>query len=152
MRLSREDFSRIIALTPLVSMDLLVTRPDGHMLVGWRTNRPAQHHWFAPGGRILKGETRAEAFARLTETELGARFELSECPLAEVYEHLYDDNTFGDADYGTHYVVLAHLVRVDERFVPKADDQHTEWRWISRDELVNDPAVHHYTRNYGRNI
>lgn len=148
MKLSREDFSRIIAQTPLVSIDLLVTRPDGSLLVGWRANRPAREHWFVPGGRIRKNETRARAFARLTEGELGQSFSLEACPLVGVYEHLYDDNTFGDVGYGTHYVVLGHRVAVPRTFAPRADEQHNAWRWMTRAELENDPAVHANTRAY----
>ena len=55
--LSKESFSLACAALPLVSIDLLVTRPGTQgkeLLLGLRNNRPAQGWWFTPGGRIRK--------------------------------------------------------------------------------------------------
>ena len=61
MRLAHSDFLAVVAHAPLVSLDLVVRDPDGCVLVGLRTNRPAQGSWFVPGGRIYKNERVAEA-------------------------------------------------------------------------------------------
>jgi colanic acid biosynthesis protein WcaH len=44
-----------------VSVDLVLVRDGREVLLGLRTNRPAQGSWFVPGGRILKNEKRADA-------------------------------------------------------------------------------------------
>ncbi|MBF4436458.1 NUDIX domain-containing protein, partial [Vibrio anguillarum] len=65
-------FKTIIENTPLVSIDLVVYNQKNEALLGKRNNRPAQGYWFVPGGRILKDESIAVAFRRLTLNELGA--------------------------------------------------------------------------------
>ena len=74
--LDDDTFKTIVDTTPLVSIDLLVRNVDGQILVGKRVNRPAQGFWFVPGGRILKNERLSDAFARLTEAELGIRLDI----------------------------------------------------------------------------
>ena len=56
MKLSSADFTTIIKSTPLVSIDLIVRNIEDNVLLGKRTNRPAQGCWFVPGGRVLKDE------------------------------------------------------------------------------------------------
>ena len=52
--LSESTFQTIIGATPLVSIDLIVKNAKGEVLLGYRTNRPAQGYWFVPGGRVQK--------------------------------------------------------------------------------------------------
>jgi colanic acid biosynthesis protein WcaH len=65
------DFLNAIRLTPLVSIDLIVTDGNRRVLLGQRRNRPAQDSWFVPGGRVRKGETLDTAFTRVVRDELG---------------------------------------------------------------------------------
>ena len=87
-----EDFIRLVELGPLVSIDLLVVNARGELLVGQRTNRPAQGYWFVPGGRIAKGETLEAAFAAISLRELGQAMVLADATLAGAYTHLSEDN------------------------------------------------------------
>lgn len=68
-RLKLDTFRTVVESTPLVSIDLVVRNQQGNILLGERTNRPAQGYWFVPGGRILKDETFEGAFKRLTEMD-----------------------------------------------------------------------------------
>ena len=77
MFLSTQDFATVVRSTPLVSIDLIVENAQGEYLLGKRTNRPAQGFWFVPGGRVQKDETLADAFARLTQAELGLSLPIS---------------------------------------------------------------------------
>ncbi|MBJ6922853.1 GDP-mannose mannosyl hydrolase, partial [Vibrio cholerae] len=47
-RLDELTFKTVVASTPLVSMDLIVRNRYGQVLLGLRTNRPAQGFWFVP--------------------------------------------------------------------------------------------------------
>jgi 8-oxo-dGTP pyrophosphatase MutT (NUDIX family) len=65
--LSAQTFTDACAALPLVSIDLMVTRPGAHgeeLLLGLRNNRPAQHWWFTPGGRIRNNEALQAAMGR----------------------------------------------------------------------------------------
>jgi len=146
--LSAADFSTVIRSTPLVSIDLMLVRPDGAVLVGRRQNEPARAYWFVPGGRIRKDERLDDAFRRLLMTETGLAGERGDARLLGVYEHLYDTNALEEAGFGTHYVVLGYRVEVPAGTALTADDQHAEFRWRQPAELLADPEVHANTKAY----
>jgi len=144
-----DSFLEIVQNSLLVAFDLIVRDPRGRVLVGLRSNRPARGYWFVPGGRVRKEETLPEAFRRLTEEELGLPLDLKQdARFYGLYEHLYEDNFAGMPGVGTHYIVLAYEIRLDE--IPDAlpREQHSGYRWLPPEELLADPRVHLNTKNY----
>jgi colanic acid biosynthesis protein WcaH len=146
--LDADDFLDIIARTPLVSVDIVALDAAGRALLGMRVNRPAQGYWFVPGGRILKGERIADAFARICLRELGIECGIAEARLLGVFDHLYDDNYRGVEGIDTHYVVIAYEVRLGADVVLAPDDQHEALKWFARDELLREAKVHPNTKRY----
>jgi colanic acid biosynthesis protein WcaH len=148
MLLAPATFSLVVASTPLVSLDLVTTDLAGRVLLGRRTNRPAQGSWFVPGGRVRKNERLDDAFVRLGEGELGARIERRGAAFHGVYEHLYEDGFAGEGA-STHYVVIAYrLPPIDLDLDRLPRDQHRAYRLATVPELLADPDVHAYTRAY----
>lgn len=138
----------MVALTPLVAIDLLVRNEHDELLVGMRVNPPAQGFWFVPGGRILKNETLAKAFERLTLVELGTAFQLKDAQLQGLYDHIYEEDFTGDTDVGTHYVVLAHTLKVRANALSLPDTQHTGYRWLNSGEVLAASNTHANTKAY----
>ena len=145
-RLSDKEFLKVIAATPLVSIDLIIRNPDNEVLLGRRANRPAQGFWFVPGGRIRKGERVAEAFDRIAKGEIGMIPTKRE--LLGVFDHIYEDNFLGVKGIGTHYVVLAFEANVPSEGPIKPDAQHSEFRWWRATEAAQAPEVHPNSRAY----
>jgi colanic acid biosynthesis protein WcaH len=79
--LSNDDFTHVIRLAPLVSIDILVKDPDNYVLVGMRVNELAKGRYFVPGGVIRKNETIARAFKRILKVETGSRASIREAKL-----------------------------------------------------------------------
>lgn len=149
MKLALPDFKQIIKNTPLVSIDLVIEDPDGRILLGWRSNAPAKGYWFVPGGRIVKDEHFGDAFQRIAKTELGLKLSFEDANFLGVFEHIYpNDNFAGEAGYGTHYIVLAYRIKLNEALESLPDEQHEDYWWASMDELLEDPNVHENTKNY----
>ena len=146
MPLSRDDFRSLVRLGPLVAIDLVVER-DNRFLLGLRTNRPAMGFLFVPGGRVYKDERLDDAFRRIAMAELGVQMERSEAEFLGVYEHLYSDSMF-DPEASTHYVVLAHRVKLVGDESPAFFTQHSEAHWMSREEILADKRTHANTRAY----
>ena len=146
----REHFVELLRGLPLVSVDLVLVRGGTEILLGLRTNRPAQGSWFVPGGRILKDEPRADALKRVAARELGiANIAGLKPQLLGVFEHFYPDCFAGDIGVSTHYVVIAHRIDVPLGFeVPGCDNQHAELRWWPIAEAAANTDVHRYTRDY----
>ncbi|TKX78488.1 NUDIX domain-containing protein [Halorubrum sp. SD626R] len=144
-----EDWRTIVATVPIVSVDLVIRR-DGGVLLGRRTNDPAKGHWFVPGGRVRKGETRREAVHRVASEELGIDVEIVESLGA--FEHQYETADVDGVD-SKHYLANGYVVDIaggvgtdgvdaDEQLT--ADDQHDAFR------VFRSPPepCHEYVRDY----
>ena len=137
--ISADDWETIVASVPIVSVDLVVSH-DGGVVVGRRTNEPAKGHWFVPGGRVYKGETRRESVHRIGREELGVDVEIVESLGA--FEHRYETADVPVAD-SKHYLANGYAVDiVDGTFEP--DDQHETFR------VFHEPPepCHEYVRDY----
>ncbi|MEI8258661.1 MAG: GDP-mannose mannosyl hydrolase [Deltaproteobacteria bacterium] len=150
MQLARADFALVLRHAPLVSIDLVVRDERDRVLLGLRVNRPARGAWFVPGGRIYKNERLDAAFSRITAAELGLALERRLAPLLGVYEHFYDDNALDEPGVDTHYVVIAHVLRVASAQLALPDKQHSQYRWAEVPALLADTTVHENTRAYFR--
>ena len=120
----------------------------GCCLLGRRQFRPAKGTMFVPGGRIYKNEPIDVAFNRVLLLETGQRIcEQDEKKFMGVYEHFYD-NSFWDANISTHYVVLAHRIKLKARFMEDPDNQHDILEWLPLNELLNRSDVHKNVKVY----
>jgi len=140
-----ETFKTVIESTPLVSIDLIVRNQQGQVLLGKRTNRPAQGFWFVPGGRVLKDESFEHAFKRLIEIELGLDEVASH--FKGVYQHFYDDN-FSEEKFTTHYVVLAYEISFNGELSSLPVEQHSNYQWLDEKELLANANVHTHSKWY----
>jgi len=146
--LSREEFLKVVENTPLVSIDLIVYDPDGKVLVGLRKNRPAQNTWFIPGGIIQKNERIAEAIQRISRAELSMEIPFAQAHFKGVFEHLYPDNFAEAPGISTHYIVLAYEICLKSPLVSPPPDQHSEFCWLTPQEILDNPTVHENTKAY----
>lgn len=147
MFLSQDVFSSVIEHTPLISIDLIVQNEHNQVLLGKRVNEPAFGIWFVPGGRIFKDESLDLAFCRTVKEELGIDMQRSDAVFDKTYEHFYDNNVFNN-NFSTHYIVLAHKIKVNA--LPTLNKQHSEYRWFDIEELLENDNVHKYTKDYFR--
>lgn len=149
--LSVDEFSKLVAIAPLISIDLVVTNEQGEILLGKRHNKPAQNFWFVPGGRILKNETIDNAFKRLTFDELGISIPRNEANFLNVHEHFYSDSCFGEGliDPTTHYIVLAYALVINQLQLTKLpNSQHSFFRWWSKQDAIASDEVHTHSKLY----
>ncbi|EKR9385145.1 MULTISPECIES: GDP-mannose mannosyl hydrolase [Raoultella] len=147
MYLDTALFKCIVRNAPLISIDLIIEDDNNSFLLGRRNNRPARGFWFVPGGRILKNESLDDAFLRITSSELGISFDRNSAHFMGVYEHFYDDN-FSEEMFSTHYVVLAFKLITLKQFIPSNHEQHNEYLWIKKDDILTSEFVHHNTKAY----
>lgn len=145
--MDRETFRTVVASTPLVSIDLVIRNPAGDVLLGYRSNRPAQCSWFVPGGRIRKDEAISDAFVRLTEAELGRAVPQGEWRFLGIFEHFYPDNFSGE-DFSTHYVVMGYEICLDIDLASLPQEQHSDYRWWGVDEMLASDEVHLHSKWY----
>ena len=140
----------VVERAPLISIDLIVQDSEDRVLLGWRTNEPARSTWFVPGGVIRKDEPLNEAFARIAKIELGLTLVRHNARFLGVYEHLYPGNFAEAPGISTHYIVLAHAIRVERLPIKPADAQHRELLGLKPMDLLAHPQVHENTKAYFR--
>jgi len=153
MRLSEEEFIKLVEWAPLVSVDFIVRGRDGRYLLGKRRNSPAKGYWFVPGGRIEKGQTRQNAITSLLRRELRLDYRRlaasGRLRFIQVADHLYeDDNFYHVPGLDTQYVVLAYDVEASPRLALLPRKEHSEYRWFSKDELLQSPNVHRFVKAF----
>ena len=149
-------FAAAVAALPLVSLDWVLTNPDGQLLLGQRLNAPARGWWFTPGGRIRKNEALAHALQRVACDELGLAPQLagmwaSRAQLMGAWDHFYLDSAFSP-DASTHYVNLPHWLALTWAEVAQlalpVGEQHSAWQWCPLADVACNPLVHEYVRPY----
>jgi colanic acid biosynthesis protein WcaH len=147
-KLSPDELTEVVRLAPLVSIDLIIEDRQGRILVGMRNNEPAKGFLFVPGGRILKNERIADAFVRIIKDELGIDADYNDAEFVGVFDHIYDTNFAQQPGFGTHYVVLAHRIKLPNSVKIEPDRQHSRLLWLDKDELLSNDKVHPHTKAY----
>jgi len=142
-KLPDSTFKIVIDSIPLISIDLLIKK-DNKILLGKRTNKPAQGYYFSIGGRVFKNETLDQAMHRIAQTELNIELKVTPVFIG-VFEHFYDDSIYQDVS--THYVNLAYEYQLhsDINHLPK--EQHHEYKWFTTQELLISTQVHEYVKD-----
>ncbi|EAA7246117.1 GDP-mannose mannosyl hydrolase [Salmonella enterica subsp. salamae] len=140
-------FKTIVEHAPLISIDLIVYNSKSEVLLGKRVNPPAQNYYFVPGGRIYKNEKIADAFRRISQSELGTVVEHSSAKYCGVFEHFYSD-AFVGPDVNTHYIALAYEIYIDIQLSNLPSKQHAEYTFMTVERAKKDPSVHYYTQQY----
>ena len=136
-------FKTIIDSVPLISIDILLKK-DNKFLLGRRVNKPAQGYFFSIGSRINKNESIDNAMARVALNELN--IDLKSTPdFIGVFEHFYDDSMYENVS--THYVNIAYEYEMKET-PDLPNEQHSEYKWFTIDELLESTQVHKYTKDY----
>ena len=147
-------FSKIVSFSPLVSVDLVIENNNQEFLLGFRENRPAYGYWFVPGGRIRKNEKIHDTLDRILENEIGVSQEDYEVSFIGVFEHFYPDSVFEKKlEISTHYVAIAFQVMfAGEEGSVINDSQHSELKWFSMEDIIENEDVHYYCKEYFLNL
>ena len=128
-----------------------MTNSSGDFLLGKRRNSPAKGFLFFPGGRIFKNEKIENAIVRILREETGMVKTETNPEFIGVFEHFYEDNFCNERNpnSGTHYVALGFAIEIDS--IPDQSvflNQHSEMVWISKIDLLSNPMVHEYCKEY----
>jgi len=136
-----DEWATVVEHVPLVSVDLVVQH-DGGIILGERTNEPANGEWFVPGGTVRKDERLDAAVDRIAREELGISVTVER--RLGVYEHRYDVAAAQGVE-SKHYVPIGHLVTA-EGDPTVEDDQHADLQVFH--PPFADLDLHPYVRQY----
>ena len=145
--LSQDIFKCVVENTPLVSIDFLIKK-DNKYLLGRRKNSPAKGFYFTIGGRIFKNETIKDTQERILKEELNLIPDvIKDKNFLGIFEHFYKDSIFGDK-VSTHYVNIAYEIELKYEIKDLPKEQHSEYKWFNKEEILTSDEVHKYVKNY----
>jgi len=146
MKLPPDIFKLIAKNTPLICIDLILEN-NGLVLLGKRLNSPAKNFYFVPGGRIYKNETFLEALKRIVLEEINLEMVDISYSLLGLYEHRYEENYFEDPSFNSQYFVIALKCEIEKINYLK-NEQHEQFLWFNKNDLLASREVHNYTKSY----
>lgn len=146
--LDKKTFEVVIDSAPLFSIDLVCLNNKNQVLFGKRINRPAKDFWFTPGGRVYKNESLADAFKRISLSELGKTLEIQNAKPLGLFEHFYEDSVFSN-DISTHYLNVPYLVEFKTELNQSLpNEQHSCYKWVDLDSVKRDDSIHKFGKIY----
>ncbi len=90
-KLSYEDFLLSLRLSPRLSLELILEHPREGTLLILRDKPPFENNWHLPGGFLLRGESIADCFKRISKDELGRSVEVEKGEFLGLFENIDDD-------------------------------------------------------------
>lgn len=111
---------------PIPCVDVVIVN-DGAVLLGLRTNKPAEGTYWFPGGRVLKGETLLEAASRKVQEETGLTVKIVRQLGTE--ETIFPDGPF---DGSTHTINVVFLATCKNPTSLKANSQNSDLKWFTK--------------------
>lgn len=121
---------------PICCVDIFVynTTTDTYLLM-LRSQKPAQHCWFYPGGRLCKGESFFACALRKCRQELGIA--VTPVTILGCYATVFPDSAWECPTHTVNCAILATTQESDLHF----DEQHTDYRWVSSESIPSDPCL-----------
>jgi len=112
-------------LLPLPTVEAIVIK-DNKILLGKRSKGIGRDYWWVFGGKVRKWELLEDAVKRILYTETG----LIGIPYKQLLSKSY---FFCDR----HTVGTPFLVSINKEHTIKLNDTHSEYKWVSKEELVD---------------
>ncbi len=119
-----ELYRKICQVMPIPCVDLLVSDPQGRVLLVKRKNEPAGGQWWFPGGRVHYLETREKAALRKLKEECG--MEALGVEEMGTFDVILELPTSG---WRSHGITTLFHVRVGGPRTVRLDEQSTEADW-----------------------
>jgi ADP-ribose pyrophosphatase YjhB (NUDIX family) len=121
--LPEKEFHEILGKMPIPCIDLIINT-HGNLLLVRRNIEPYKDLWALPGGRILHGETFAQAIKRIGKNEIGIDIPIkSVVRLSGAYTAMFPKF------YDRHDVGLCFYVRLDNPKVHIDNHHYSEFNW-----------------------
>lgn len=119
-------YHQILEHVPIACVDIAIVA-NGAVLLVKRKDAPAKGQWWLPGGRVIKGEMMRETAARKAREEVGLECHVG--PIIHTAETIFPDGPNGIPVHSINSCFF--IYPVDPDFVPRLDEHHQEYRWVS---------------------
>ena len=135
-------YKTIVNLMPVLTTDIILNCcPRGYLLTK-RKNHPLKGKWWLIGGRVLKGETLADAAKRKVFEETGIK--LNNLYFVGYYEDFFNNSAHGVPSHTVSLVFYSNIK--DNNLKIKLDYQSNNWKFS--DTLPKRFLVHYARTPY----
>lgn len=124
-------YKEILEQLPICCVDIFIIH-EGKVLLVQRTNKPAQHEWWPPGGRVHKGELLEAAARRKVFEEVGLTIVIQK--QLGAYETIFSDGPFDDLKSGVHTINVCFLASLTGNPDVSLDKTSSGFQWIPLSE------------------
>lgn len=131
----------MLRLPAMIKPQKAVIKRDGKYLLLLRAAHLATfpEHWDFPGGRLDPGETKEEAVIREVFEETSLAIENPK--VVGIYNLEIKKVGFGLVEFTIHTTSNA-------KGEVKLSDEHTDFKWLTKDEILEITNLHPYIRDY----
>lgn len=136
-RLSEQEFLKTFKKVPRLAVDLLITDPDGRILLTKRNIPPFSGSWHIPGSYLLKNELIADAWKRVAKDELGLKLDAG---IKLSLLGAFDDLT---GDPRGHIVDLVYGLIIEDPSQIKPTRVTSEVKFFNKNKLPKNIGFNH---------
>lgn len=141
--LSEEDYAKVLDCVVIACVDCLLVH-DAHMLLGKRTREP-HPDWWLVGGRMLPGESFADAALRNLKRELALTVEdASRFEFLGVSSLVWGKRAQARQEHGCHTIAVTLTLKITarERALIQPNDEYAALQWLTPEHVRSDPKYH----------
>ncbi|BDC34109.1 hypothetical protein Noda2021_00670 [Candidatus Dependentiae bacterium Noda2021] len=137
---AKNEYAMAVTTLPICCVDIFVYNPTTQKyFMVMRKQKPAQHEWWYPGGRLFKGESFFACAQRKCLQECG----LNVLPqkILSVYSTIFPDSEWDCQTHTVNIAVFAVLVDNHDGH-EQLDDNHDQYDWIDLNTQPTNPYLH----------
>lgn len=125
----KNQYIQILKNLPILCVDVIVRNTKGEYLLVKRVNEPKKGKWWVIGGRVLKGESLAQAAKRKVKEETGQRIRYVD-PIG-YFELIYGANPFG-LSFKYHSISVVFTTVIEGMDPVRLDRQSSDFRFSKK--------------------
>ena len=126
--IDKDIYAKIVEQIPILCVDLVIEREDGHFLTVKRVNEPLKDEFWVPGGRVMRNEKLLDAAKRIAKQEIG--FIIDDLWFYGMYEGFFKKSA-ANMKSGIHTVsaVFSFKVGINRATRVELDEQSSSYKW-----------------------
>ena len=133
-----DEYGRALDSLVIATVDVMLMKPTGEILLAKRTFEPVMGVFETPGGRMRPGESFAQTAARNTKRELGIVVAPGRFRYIGSNSYVWAVRPMPPQDHGSHTISTAMVVQLtdQEASAIKLNAENSETVWISPVEVI----------------
>jgi ADP-ribose pyrophosphatase YjhB (NUDIX family) len=142
-RLDDETYAQVLDSKVIQCIDILPSRANGDILLGYRTHEP-QPDWWVFGGAMPVGFSPHEGATKNFDRETTVHIEPSRFTQVGWYSLLWDKRAQAPQDHGCHMSTTLFTAQLSENEIAELQpgSEYSQTKWVSPQSVIDDENYH----------